>query len=162
MDFITTFFHCVRRTLPRFLQKLSFDKKLAEKPKSSIFEMISGFCSFLIVKLISTFLNCQNPLEFFSRFIVSSRGEQARNWAQGPKTRNFKVLCFKPNFRERLNITSEGIPWPHSIKKHLTKLFIHDWSEEHAFPQVLSPNHTSSSKFSPMVSKFRDLDSSLF
>jgi hypothetical protein len=44
MDFIATFFHCVRRTLPRFLQKPSFDKKLAEKSKSSIFEMIFGFC----------------------------------------------------------------------------------------------------------------------
>jgi hypothetical protein len=44
-------------------------------------------------------------------------------------------------------MTSEGNPWPHSIKKHLKKLFIHDSSEEHAFPQILSPNHTSSSKF---------------
>ena len=52
MDFITTFFHCVKRTLPRFSQKLSFDKKLAEKPKSSIFEMISGFCSSPPVELI--------------------------------------------------------------------------------------------------------------
>jgi hypothetical protein len=43
MYFIETFFHCVRRTLPRFLHKLSFDKKLAEKPKSSVFETISGF-----------------------------------------------------------------------------------------------------------------------
>ena len=49
---IKTFFHYVRRTLPRFLQKLSFDKNLAEKPKSSIFEMISGFCSSLLVELI--------------------------------------------------------------------------------------------------------------
>ena len=47
MDFIATFFHCVRRILPRFLQKLSFDKNFAEKPKSSIFEMIFGFCSYL-------------------------------------------------------------------------------------------------------------------
>ena len=52
MDFITTFFHCVRRNLPRFLQKLSFDKKLAEKPKSSVFEMISRFCSSLLLELI--------------------------------------------------------------------------------------------------------------
>ena len=52
MDFITNFFHCVIRTLPRFLQKLSFDKKLAEKPKSSVFETISGFCSFLLLELI--------------------------------------------------------------------------------------------------------------
>ena len=52
MEFITTFFHCVRITLPRFLQKLSFDKNLAEKPKSSIFETIYGFCSFIIVELI--------------------------------------------------------------------------------------------------------------
>jgi hypothetical protein len=52
MDFIETFFHCVRRKSPRFLQKLSFDKNLAEKPKSSVFEMISGFCSSLLVELI--------------------------------------------------------------------------------------------------------------
>ena len=50
--FIATFFHCVRRTLPRFLQKLSFDKKLAEKPKSSVFETISGFFSFILLDLI--------------------------------------------------------------------------------------------------------------
>ena len=52
MDFIETFFHCVRRTLPQFLQKLSFDKNLAEKPKSSVFETISGFFSYLLVELI--------------------------------------------------------------------------------------------------------------
>ena len=52
MDFISTFFHCVRRTLPRFLQKLSFDKKLAKKTKSFVFETISGFCSFILVELI--------------------------------------------------------------------------------------------------------------
>ena len=56
MDFLAIFFHCVRRTLPRFLQKLSFDKNLAGKPKSSVFETISGFCSFIIVDLIS---NCK-------------------------------------------------------------------------------------------------------
>ena len=55
MDFIATFFHCVRRKSPRFLQKLSFDKKLAEKPKSSVFETISGFCSSLLVEIISTY-----------------------------------------------------------------------------------------------------------
>jgi hypothetical protein len=54
MEFISTFFHCVIRNSPRFLQKLSFDKKIAEKPKSSVFEMIYGFCSFIIVELIST------------------------------------------------------------------------------------------------------------
>ena len=52
MDFITTFFHCVRRNSPQFLQKLSFDKNLAEKPKSSVFETITGFCSFPLVELI--------------------------------------------------------------------------------------------------------------
>ena len=54
MEFIASFFHCVRRKSPRFLQKLSFDKNLAEKPKSSDFETISGFCSSLLVELIST------------------------------------------------------------------------------------------------------------
>jgi hypothetical protein len=52
MEFIANFFHCVRRKSPRFLQKLSFDKNLAKKPKSSIFETISGFCSSLILELI--------------------------------------------------------------------------------------------------------------
>jgi hypothetical protein len=55
MDFIATFFHCVKRNLPRFLQKLSFDKNLAEKPKSFIFKTIYGFCSSILVELISTF-----------------------------------------------------------------------------------------------------------
>ena len=52
MYFIATFFHCVRKTLPRFFPKLSFDKTLAEKPKSSNFEAISKFCSSLLVDLI--------------------------------------------------------------------------------------------------------------
>ena len=47
MEFIAYFFHCVRRKSPQFLQKLSFDKNLAEKPNSSVFEMIYGFCSYL-------------------------------------------------------------------------------------------------------------------
>ena len=54
MDIIEYFFHCVRRKSPRFLQKLSFDKNLAEKPKSFVFETISGFYSFLLMDLIST------------------------------------------------------------------------------------------------------------
>ena len=52
MDFISSFFHCVRRKSPQLLQKLSFDKNLAEKPKSSDFETISGFCSSLQVDSI--------------------------------------------------------------------------------------------------------------
>ena len=35
-----------------FCKKLTFDKTLAEKPKSSVFEMISRFYSFLLVELI--------------------------------------------------------------------------------------------------------------
>ena len=50
--FILAFFHYVRRKSPQFLQKLSFDKNLAEKPDSSDFEKISGFCSSLLVDLI--------------------------------------------------------------------------------------------------------------
>ena len=69
MNFIATFFHCVRRTLARFLQKLSFDKNLAEKPKSSDFETISRFCSSILVDLISTYqilkLYSIYPLELF-------------------------------------------------------------------------------------------------
>ena len=52
MDFIATFFHCVRKILPRFLQKLSFDTKLAEKPNFFDFETISRFCSSLLVESI--------------------------------------------------------------------------------------------------------------
>jgi hypothetical protein len=51
-EFIKTFFHYVRKTLPRFLQKLSFDKNLAEKPKSSVFENFFDFCSFILVDLL--------------------------------------------------------------------------------------------------------------
>ena len=54
--------------------------------------------------------NCKNPLELFSRVILSSKGEQARNWARGPKTQNFELLCFEPNLKGRLNMTSEGNP----------------------------------------------------
>ena len=52
MDFISTFFHCVRQILPRFLRKLSFDTKLAKKSNFSDFETISGFCSSLLVESI--------------------------------------------------------------------------------------------------------------
>ena len=148
MDFIATFFHCVRRTLPRFLQKIEFWQKFGWKTK------ILHFRNDFWVLLISSsgahinFPNCQNPLELFSRVILSSRGEHARNWARSPKTQNFKVLRFEPNFRGRLNMTSEGTPCPHSIKKHLTNWFIHDSSEKHAFPPILSPSHPGSSKFS--------------
>ena len=55
MYFITYFVHRVRRKSPQFLQKLSFDKNLVEKPKSSDFETIFGFFSFILVELISTF-----------------------------------------------------------------------------------------------------------
>ena len=67
--------------------------------------------------------------------------------------KKIKVLRFEPNLRGMLNITYEGTPWPHSMKKHLINLFIHDSSEEHAFPQILSPSNTGSSKFSQMVFK---------
>ena len=50
MEFIATFFHCVKRTLPQFLQKQCFETKLAEKPKFSNFETISGFYSSLLVE----------------------------------------------------------------------------------------------------------------
>ena len=78
------------------------------------------------------------------------------------KLKKFKVLRFEPNFKGRLNMTSQGTPWNNSIKKHLKNQFIHEYSEEHAFSRVLSPNHTGSSKFSSMVSKFLELDYSLF
>ena len=84
------------------------------------------------------------PLGFSSRVISISIGKQARNWARVPKTQKFKVLRFKPNFRGGLNMTSEGTPWPHSIKKNLKNWFIHDSSDAHAFPRVLSLLDTSS------------------
>ena len=59
-------------------------------------------------------------------------------------------------------MTCKGTPWPNFTNKTLTNLFIHDSSEEHAFPRDLSPSNTGSSKFSPMVSKFWELDSNLF
>ena len=55
MEFISAFFHCVRGKSPRFLQKLSFDKKLAKKPKSFDFETIYRFCSYLLVEIISIY-----------------------------------------------------------------------------------------------------------
>ena len=54
-------------------------------------------------------------------------------------------------------MTSKGNPWPNLTKKTIKIGFIHDSSEEHAFPQVLSPNNTGSSKFSPRASKFWEL-----
>ena len=55
IEFIAYFFHCVGRKSPRFLQKLSSDKNLAIKPKSFDFETIFGFCSSLLVDIVSTY-----------------------------------------------------------------------------------------------------------
>ena len=79
MEFIATMFHCVRRNLPRFLQKLSFDKKLAEKTKILCFRN-----DFWVLFIYSSgdhinFPNFKIPLDLFSRVILISRGEHARN-----------------------------------------------------------------------------------
>ena len=58
-------------------------------------------------------------------------------------------------------MTIKGTPWPHLIKKTLTKLFIYDSSELYAFLQALSLTDTSSSKFSLMAPQFWDLVSKL-
>ena len=155
--FYRNFFSLCQKNFASIFAKTEFWQKFGWKTK------ILHFRNDLWVLFIYSsgdhikFTNLKILLYLFSRVILSSRGEHARNWARGPKTQNFKVLRFKPNFRGRLNMTSEGTTWPHYIKKHLTKLFIHDSSEEHAFPQILSLNHTGSSKFSQMVSKFREV-----
>ena len=77
------------------------------------------------------------------------------------KTQIFKLLRFEPNFRGRFHMTSKGTPWHNLINKTLKKLFIHDSSGLHAFPQALSLMDTSSSKFSPMAPQFWDLVSKL-
>ena len=87
-------------------------------------------------------------LGFSSRVISISICEQARNRAQGPKTQKFKVLRFEPNFRGRSNMTSEGTQWPHTIKKTPTNWVIHDSSEKHVFPPILSLSLPGPSKFS--------------
>ena len=46
MEFIAIFFYCVRRTLPRFLQNLSFDKKLAENQNLPFPKRFLGFVHF--------------------------------------------------------------------------------------------------------------------
>ena len=107
----------------KFLSKLSFYKNWDLTKfgwKTKIFHFRNDFWVLFIYSSGShiKFQNFKNPLELLSRFILISRGEQVRNWARSPKTQNLKVLRFKPNFRGRLNMTSEGTPWPHSIKKH--------------------------------------------
>ena len=42
------------------------------------------------------------------------------------KTKIFKVLCFEPNFRGRLFMTSMDMIWIYFLKKHPTKL-IYSW-----------------------------------
>ena len=159
--FYLIFFSLCQKKITSIFAKTEFWQKFGWKAK------ILWFRNDFWVLFISSsgahinFPYCKKPLYFFSRVISSSIGEQARNWARGPKTQKFKVLYFEPNFRGRLNMKIEGNPWDNFIKNNLAKLFIHDSSEEHAFPQILSPSHTGS-KFSSMVSKFRDLDSSLF
>ena len=129
-----------------FLQKLSFDK-IWLKNKSL---PISKWFWVLFISSSGSHINFskfQNPLDLFSRVISSWIGEHARNWAKGLKTQRFKVLCFEPNYRGRLNMTSEGTPWNYSINQNLRNWFIHDSGEEHASPPILSLSHIGSSKF---------------
>ena len=149
------FFHRVRRTLPRFFAKTEFWQKFGWKTK--ILRFRNYFWVFFIYSSGDhiNLPNFQIPLDVSSTVISISIGEQARNWARGSKTRKIKVLCFEPNFKGRLNMTSEGTPWPNSIKKNPTNWFIHDSGEDHAFPPILSLSHTGSSKFP-------NFDSSLF
>ena len=46
MEFIATFFHCVKRTLPRFLQKLSFDKIWLKNQNPPFSKRFIGFVHF--------------------------------------------------------------------------------------------------------------------
>ena len=77
--FMATFFHCVRRTLPRFLQKLSFDNNLAEKTKIIRFRNDLWVLFIYSSRAHINFINFQIPLGFFSRVILISRGKHARN-----------------------------------------------------------------------------------
>ena len=105
--------------------------------------------------------NCRIQLDFSSGLISISIGEQARNWARGPKTQKFKVLCFEPNFRGRSNMTSKAIVWSQNIKKPPKNWVIHDLSGKHALSSILGPSLSGSSKFSQMNPKFRYSDSDL-
>ena len=104
MYFISPFFHCVRRKSPRFLQKLSFDKNLAEKSKSSDFETIFGFCSSFLVEIISTYkifkFHFIFPLEWFQSQLVNRPETE-------PGTRKLKKSkCYVSN-----QILGEGQIW---------------------------------------------------
>ena len=90
----------------------------------------------------------QNPFGFFSRVILISICEQARNRARGPKTQKFKVLRFEPNFRGRSNMTNKAIIWPKKIKKPPKNWVIHDLSGKHALYSILGLSLPGSSKFS--------------
>ena len=143
-----SFFSPCQKKITSIFAKTKFWQKFGWKTK------ILRFRNSLWVLLIYysgahiNFPNFQIPFYFFSRVISSSRGEQARHWARGPKTQNFKVLCFEPNFRGRFFMTSKDNPWPHFIKKNPTNWVIHDSSEKHVFPPILSPSHPGSSKSS--------------
>ena len=148
MDFIATFFSLCQKNFASIFVKTEFWQKFGWKIKILCFQN-----DFWVLFIASSgahinFPNCQIPLDFSSIVIPISIGEQARNWARGSKTQNFKVLRFERNFRGRSNMTSEGTPWPHTIKKHPTNLFIHDSSEKHVFPPILSLSLLGSSKFS--------------
>ena len=125
--------------------KHCFGAKLAEKPNFSDFKMISRFCSSLWVDSISTFQTSKIHENFSLDSFQSQEVNMQNPESRARRTQNFKVLCFEPNFRGRLYITSKGNPWTHFIKKPLTNLFIHDSSELYAFPQALSLTDTSSS-----------------
>ena len=61
--------------------KIVFWHKIGWKAK--LLRFWNDLWVFLISSIRShiNFTNCKNPLEMFSIFILSSRGEQARNWA---------------------------------------------------------------------------------
>ena len=132
------FFSLCQKNFASFFAKTKFWQKIGWKTKIFHFrndvQVLFIYSNGTHIK----FPNCKNPLELFSRVILSSRGEQARNWARRQKTQNLKVLRFEPNFRGRLYMTSEGTPMPHLIKRPLKNLFIHHSSDVHMFPQILS------------------------
>ena len=86
-----------------------------------------------------------------------SRGDKRKSKPRAQKTQIFKVLCFEPDFRGMLYMSSMSIKLHNLTKIKPKNLFSHDSSGFHAFPQVLSLVDTSSSKLSQMDSKFWDL-----
>ena len=118
MEFIATFFTVTSKFCLDFCENWVLTQNWLKNQTSLISKRFLGF--------VHLFYWSPYKLENFPKYMgiglyihFKLKRWTNQNLTPGPKNQNFKVLRFEPNFRGRLNMTREGTPWPHCIKKPL-------------------------------------------